>query len=321
MGSRSFRSAHDFAYFVEIREFGKFGECSVSDPYLIQGPALISFSGGRTSGYMLKHILDAHGGTLPADVHVAFANTGREMPQTLDFVQECSERWGVRIAWLEYDESAEHKTRVVSHNSASRDGEPLTQIIRSRQMLPNPVMRLCTIEGKIKRMQAYMRDVLGYENYANIVGLRADEPKRVEKQLRRHESGKDGKRSGRPVMPLHTAGISKRDVASWWAQQPFDLRLLNVGGKTPLGNCDLCFLKGEATLRGIIRDRPDLADWWIRAETLIPSRKRENDTGYFRKDRPPYAVMLAESLNGDLLTNLPIQADDEEESVDCSCTD
>ena len=31
-----------------------------SNPYKIEGPALISFSGGRTSGYMLKHIIDAH---------------------------------------------------------------------------------------------------------------------------------------------------------------------------------------------------------------------------------------------------------------------
>ena len=46
------------------------------NPYLIHGPALISFSGGRTSGYMLKKILDAHSGLLPDDVHVTFANTG-----------------------------------------------------------------------------------------------------------------------------------------------------------------------------------------------------------------------------------------------------
>ena len=38
------------------------------NPYLIKGPALISFSGGRTSGYMLNHILEAHGGRLPDDV-------------------------------------------------------------------------------------------------------------------------------------------------------------------------------------------------------------------------------------------------------------
>jgi len=63
------------------------------NPYLIEGPAVISFSGGRTSGYMLKHILDAHGGTLPDDIIVSFQNTGKEMPETLDFVRDCGERW------------------------------------------------------------------------------------------------------------------------------------------------------------------------------------------------------------------------------------
>lgn len=29
------------------------------DPFLIEGPAVISFSGGRTSGYMLRRVLDA----------------------------------------------------------------------------------------------------------------------------------------------------------------------------------------------------------------------------------------------------------------------
>ncbi|MEI7608264.1 MAG: hypothetical protein WCJ64_12885 [Rhodospirillaceae bacterium] len=66
------------------------------DPYRIAGPALVSFSGGRTSAFMLKHILDAHGGVLPADVRVCFANTGREMLETLNFVEECSRRWSGR---------------------------------------------------------------------------------------------------------------------------------------------------------------------------------------------------------------------------------
>lgn len=35
-------------------------------------------------------------------VEVTFQNTGREMPQTLDFVAEVGRRWGVLIAWLEY---------------------------------------------------------------------------------------------------------------------------------------------------------------------------------------------------------------------------
>jgi predicted phosphoadenosine phosphosulfate sulfurtransferase len=56
-------------------------------PYLIPGPACISFSGARTSGYMLRQIVDAYGGTLPDDVIVAFMNTGKR-EETLRFVHD-----------------------------------------------------------------------------------------------------------------------------------------------------------------------------------------------------------------------------------------
>ena len=119
----------------------------MADPFLITGPAVISFSGGRTSAYMLWRILQAHGGQLPGDVVVCFANTGREMPATLDFVHECATRWGVHVTWLEYRRDAETGrtwTEVVNHNSASQvctfvdDGiqkEPTVRIL-AQQPLP-----------------------------------------------------------------------------------------------------------------------------------------------------------------------------------------
>lgn len=69
-------------------------------PYQIEGPALISFSGGRTSAYLLKHILDACGGALPANVIACFANTGKEMPETLDFVGDCRDVAAIRLSRL-----------------------------------------------------------------------------------------------------------------------------------------------------------------------------------------------------------------------------
>ncbi len=63
---------------------------------------LVSFSGGRTSGYMLWRIICAHGGVLPDFVYVVFANTGREHPQTLRFVHDCAVYWQVRIIWVEW---------------------------------------------------------------------------------------------------------------------------------------------------------------------------------------------------------------------------
>jgi len=118
----------------------------MTSPYRIDGPALVSFSGGRTSGYMLWHILDAYGGRLPNDLAVCFANTGKEMPATLDFVRDCGRNWHVDIIWLEYDPAGDHrrKFRVVDHASASRKGEPYEALLRERGYLPNPVSRFCT---------------------------------------------------------------------------------------------------------------------------------------------------------------------------------
>lgn len=79
----------------------------MTNPYLLPaGNVQIAFNGGRTSGYLLRQILDANGG-LPDDelVLTTFQNTGREMPETLDFVAEVGSRWGVPIAWLEYQTS------------------------------------------------------------------------------------------------------------------------------------------------------------------------------------------------------------------------
>ena len=71
--------------------------------YKLPIPSLISFSGGRTSAYMLKKIIDAYNGKLPKDIVVCFANTGKEMEETLEFVHECENRWNIKIHWLELD--------------------------------------------------------------------------------------------------------------------------------------------------------------------------------------------------------------------------
>ncbi len=291
------------------------------DPFLIQGPALVSFSGGRTSGYMLWRILQAHGGRLPEGVHVAFANTGREMDETLDFVADCSRHWDVPITWLEYDPEAEHRTRVVGHNSASRDGEPFTAVIRASRsgMLPNPVTRFCTIEMKIRRFYMLMHRMRGYERWTSVVGLRADEATRVANQTRRNALGKDRFVT---AMPLSVAGVTKRDVKAFWDAQPFDLRLLNVNGRTPDGNCDCCFLKSENAIMSVMRRRPERAAWWIATEREAMDREvstkvRNESVRRFRKDRWSYEALFdASRRQGDLLEVL-----DGDASVDCACTD
>ena len=102
------------------------------NPYKIPSPSLISFSGGRTSAFMLKKIIDAYKGNLPDDIYVVFANTGKEVPETLDFINECQLNWNLKVRWLELDIHQErpiYRTKEVSYETASRNGEPFEALI------------------------------------------------------------------------------------------------------------------------------------------------------------------------------------------------
>jgi hypothetical protein len=67
-----------------------------------------------------------------------------------------------------------------------------------------------------------------------------------------------------------------------------------VDGKTPLGNCDLCFMKGAATIKGIMRLFPERARWWIDQERNAPAlgTLTKPEMALFRADRPSYRQML-----------------------------
>ena len=145
--------------------------------FWIERPMLVSFSGGRTSAYMLHEILRAYDGRLPDDVHVVFANTGKERNETLNFVYECGSRWAVPITWIERI-NEKPGFEIVDQNSASRNGEPFERLINRRGYLPNVVTRFCTIELKIRAMRDFMK-AQGYKAWNNAVGLRYDEGLRV----------------------------------------------------------------------------------------------------------------------------------------------
>ena len=288
----------------------------MKNPYMTDENTVISFSGGRTSAYMLYKVLEAYDFKLPENIVVCFANTGKEMPETLDFVEACSDEWGVEIVWLERWASKTPKdskfkyayeTKVTNYNDACRNGEPFKHLIRAKGIAPNPVSRFCTKELKIEAIRSFVKN-LGWETpYQGFVGIRADETRRVKKIHNTRDCGQDR------WCPLYLDGVTVTDVYNFWKQSSFDLALYNNKGTTDWGNCDLCFLKGESKKASIVRERPDLADWWIEIEDELALTSNGGSGSVFRTDHQSYKDMkiIATSHN-----SLEFRDD---ETIPCFC--
>jgi len=254
----------------------------VANHFKLTEPSCISFSGGRTSAYMLWRFIDANDG-LPDDCIVTFANTGKEAEETLKFVRDCGKYWDVPIVWLEYQWAEETKDRfkVVDFDTAARNGEPFEALIHAKGYLPNPVSRFCTIELKIRTIANYLWSIGHVEKRSHgenmaIVGIRADEQRRAAK-IEPHRR------------PLVNAGVTKETVSMFWDHQPFDLKLPNRGGVTPHGNCDLCFLKSSGLIKSLVEENPSRADWWAKMEREVAASGQTG--GVWRQDRPTYGQM------------------------------
>lgn len=237
----------------------------IEDYLLPSDNVQISFSGGRSSAYMLYQILNANSG-LPDNAIVTFANTGREMPETLDFVQECSHKWGVKIHWLEYSRDTKDLYRLVDYETGSRDGRPFEVLINHKKYLPNIAARFCTTELKILPMKRFLTKKMGWENWVCAVGLRADES---------HRAKKGSKDRWSYLYPMINDGVTKQHIKDFWQKQSFDLSLSNASGSTPKGNCDFCFLKSEAILASMAKQHPDRVKWWVEMEKSSGSTFRK----------------------------------------------
>jgi len=254
----------------------------------MQDMVMVSFSGGRSSAYMTDMLLKR----LPVeDTVVCFANTGKEEPETLEFVHACDRHWGGIVHWLEYDPVT--KFREVTYETASRRGEPFTGLIDKRKYLPNVVQRFCTQDLKIRPIKWFMMG-LGHRYWTNVVGIRYDEPGRWSKVR-----GIAEKEGWDTWLPLVDWKVTKPMVLEYWKGMPFDLQMEHYQG-----NCDLCFLKGRNKIKRLLTEHPEKADWWIEQEQKVG--------GSFRKDLP-----LAKFL--DAIRKAPTLFDYEDPDVECFC--
>jgi len=202
----------------------------------------VSFSGGRTSGYMCHWLLENKSDEY--DFIFVFANTGLEHEKTLEFVDQCDKNMGLNLVWVE---AVVHPDRrgctheVVNHRIASRNGQPFESVIR-KYGIPNTDYPHCTRELKMNPIFSYKRSLGFKSNHPMAIGIRADEIDRI--------SG-DAEKNGL-VYPLVTmTQVTLPQVRHWWARQDYDLDL-----SEHYGNCVTCWKKSDRKLMTIAKYEP-----------------------------------------------------------------
>jgi len=214
---------------------------------------LISFSGGRTSGYMTHRILRE----VPShvDARVVFANTGQEDERTLQFIHDCEQIFGWDITWVEsvvhHGQRKGTTHKIVDYETASRRGEPFEEVIR-KYGLPNQSMPHCTRELKLQPINSLCRS-WGWKkkDYHSAVGIRADEMDRMSSYAEREKL----------IYPLVKWGVKKPDVLEWWRKQNFDLYV-----PEHRGNCLWCWKKSFKKLVQVHREDSSIFDFPLRME-------------------------------------------------------
>lgn len=163
---------------------------------------------------------------------VIFCDTGREHPKTYKFINDFEAFEGIPVI------------RVFSD---------WKRMLFKMRGIPNRAKRRCTIELKIKAARRYLR-ANGIISYIQFIGFRYDELERVKKY-------KPFWKNVETKFPLFDCKIDKQNINDFWNSKDYNLEIPSI-----LGNCDLCFQKGESSIIAILTNDIKLADKWIEDE-------------------------------------------------------
>ena len=228
---------------------------------------LISFSGGRTSAYMTKVLIDQN-----PNAKIVFANTGFEHAKTYEFIENCVKHFGWDLVVLEADVQQGRvgtKAKLTTIKECKRNGEPFEDIVK-KYGIPNRGFLHCTRELKIQPIHSWAKANLS-KDYQTAIGIRADEIDRMDANFREK----------RFVYPLVKMGITKPMINEYWENMPFNLDL-----PEHLGNCVTCWKKSDKKLARIMHNNPEYFELFDRLEkTYKTVRPERGEQFFFRKHR------------------------------------
>ena len=148
--------------------------------------------------------------------------------------------------------------------------------------------------------------------YVSLIGLRADEPRRVTRVMSRNRLGSgDPERAKREMTdgeivctPLADAGIDNDDVLDFWEDRPWKLALPPGAN---LSNCVYCFMKGTTAIPNVRRDvaladavlpeelrsvpgTPSDIRWWVDLEARYERRPLKRYKGRGRRSQKKVTI-------------------------------
>lgn len=140
---------------------------------------IVSFSGGRTSAYLCKIMIDTYGRD---NVDFIYMDTGAEHSETYEFIRKVNDEFGLNLICLRGDFSRPLGGgvgySVVDINSLKPDLKPFKEMV-TKYGVPYIGGMFCTDRMKLKPFKKYCDDTYGKGNYDTWLGIRFDEPKRL----------------------------------------------------------------------------------------------------------------------------------------------
>jgi len=231
---------------------------------------IVAFSGGRTSAYMCWWLLNNKADDY--EFIFVFANTGQEHEKTLDFVNQCDDRFRLNLIWLEaevnHGKNIGSTHKIVSYKTAARNGEPFKEVIK-KYGIPNADWPHCNREMKINPVNSYMRSIGLKTKTPRAIGIRSDEADRMNIKAAKDAS------IVYPLIKWHP--ITKEEIRHWWSAQDFDLEV-----PEHLGNCVTCWKKSNRKLMTIAKNEPERFDFFKSMEKYKNISPREEERVFFR---------------------------------------
>ncbi|HFG4486391.1 phosphoadenosine phosphosulfate reductase family protein [Acinetobacter baumannii] len=220
---------------------------------------VISFSGGRTSAYLVYLFKD------DPNARFVFMDTGAEHPATYKFIKDIVNHWGIDLVCLRTVVNPEMGKgcgyQVIGIDDLKQDLKPWEEML-TKYGAPAYDIPYCTARMKTEPFEKYCNDTFGKNKFERWIGIRFDEPKRLpievlEKlNLPIHARATHQKSSYRYLAEI--CDLDKDEILDWWESQPFDLAITEH-----LGNCVFCIKKGLNKIALAAKDEPEMAIKWI----------------------------------------------------------